>query len=150
MRSFLIFSMLLLLITPLPSQAQHRHDHPYSPIPKIADVEETRPGYYGFRHRELHIEGVIKELMEATGSNCCDGGEGGECRVAEIRPDGNGGMEALLDGEWCPITIQIQRGVKLLGDNSSVVCASKYKGKTKTGKMCPSTYCAAAAHVPGT
>lgn len=101
-------------------------------------------GDYGFGHEKLHKHGVIKNLIKRTGENCCDGGEGGECRVTRIRLTGTG-AKAFLDGKWCSVTAPIRFDIELPRDVFAVVCASKIRDPRTE---CPISYCA--AMTPGT
>lgn len=101
-------------------------------------------GYYGYGHLKLHQYGVIENLMDKTGKNCCDGGHGGECRITMIsRTDGV--PKAYIDGKWCPIldNVTIFRDIPLPPNAFAAVCA----GKSKHLSSCPSIYCA--AETPG-
>lgn len=101
-------------------------------------------GDYGFQHDKLHKQGVIQNLIKRSGENCCDGGDGGECRVTRIHLTGVG-AKAILNGKWCPVTVRIRTDIGLPMDVFAVVCASK-EDDPNTG--CPTTYCA--AMTPGT
>ena len=140
MRSFLYAATFVLMST-MATLAQD-HDHPMTQIDcKDAPVPF---GHYGYQHCTLHKFGAIAELMERTGGNCCDGGEGGECRATVIEWTENGPW-ANLDGMYCPVTVQkIHYDVSLPGKIFAVVCA----GPTVDmfgNRTCPATYCAAAA-----
>ncbi len=138
MRHFcaLLFALLTFAQTPLFAQDATPHDV-LPVIPLITD--DPSFGSYGYRHHELHALGSIDQLMDLTGSNCCDGGEGGECRVTEIR-QGPERLEAFLDGRWCPLpnTVMVYNGINLPEGANAVVCASN-----AAGIGCPAgVYCA--------
>lgn len=95
--------------------------------PSSVTETETRYGYYGYRHEELHASGVIQELMNKTGTQCCDGGMGGECRVTTIRFSPEGTWEAYIDGVWTRIqNVTIHYDIPLPNDAPAVVCASRH------------------------
>jgi len=106
-------------------------------------ADEPAYGTYGYRHPELHERGTIDELMRRTGRNCCDGGDGGECRVTTITSIAGRGYFRLGD-KWCPINEETSYALLMTipGDAPAVVCASE-KVDPQTG--CPYvTYCAGA------
>lgn len=116
---------------------------------QVAHSEDSSPalGDYGHGHSLLHRHGVIDELLEKTGSYCCDGGHGGECRITRLRyrvtTSGDVRKEALLDGQWCPLgKTKVHydlHSLTTLPEAQAVVCAEK-GARTR----CPVTYCAAA------
>lgn len=118
------------------------HNGLIKPIPAdqtIVSPKETRFGWYGYRHQELHDDGVIKKLMLKTRSSCCDGGKGGECRVTAFRFY-NSQRQVFLDGVWCPVSrsVTVHTDIDLPQGAFGVACASKsYRGQ------CPAVYCAA-------
>ncbi len=124
------------------ARAQPHQDH-LNLTESLSRSNPKKLGDYGYRHHELHHTGVVASIIEHAGQNCCDGGEGGECRVTKLQPHHGGGFEAFLDGKWCPIpeTVPILYSTKLLMDNTPVVCASERKG----ADGCPIVFCAAAA-----
>lgn len=117
----------------------------------LALAEDADLGNYGHRHYELHSKEIIRHLMDATGSKCCDGGMGGECRVTKIKAlsqpseeTGSVMYDAWLDGQWCPITVKVHLDIALPDDVQAVVCA--HKPITTMGRGgCPATFCAAAS-----
>lgn len=145
MRS-LVFLTYLLLGLNLGVQAYAQHTN-HSPIPAANSSPEASLGDYGFRHSELHASGIIKQLLEIFNSGCCDGGTGGECRVTQVRPDGNGRLEALLDGNWCPLSVNPTQGISLPESIPAVVCAAR---GARGAQFCPATYCAAIKPFGGT
>lgn len=97
-------------------------------------------GSYGYKHLNLHEHGIVQKMIDAFGTTCCDSGNGGECRVTEVRYR-NGQMQAWLDGTWCPLSVQPRFDISLPPGVNTVVCASKYINQF-TG--CPARdYCAA-------
>lgn len=111
------------------------------------DDRTSTLGDYGHGHSLLHRYGVIDELLEKTGSHCCDGGHGGECRITRLRyhPTESGDIrkEAWLNRRWCPLgDTKVHYDLRTLTDLpevQAVVCASK-----GSRSPCPVTYCAAA------
>lgn len=152
MRTLLFLACLLVvnLATSATGRAQHIH---HSLIPASSN-QPTEPnlGDYGYRHKEIHKRGIVSEILSILDSQCCDGGEGGECRVTKIRPNGHDKLEALLDGEWCPLGNALTTtDVNLGEDIEAVVCASKVRlFNQRTGRRdCPAAYCAAHKHPAG-
>lgn len=102
-------------------------------------------GEYGYRHRDLHERGTIQQLMDVTGKSCCDGGDGGECRVTDIIW-ANGATFFNHNGLLCPFSIPVN-SVNLPLGARAVVCASKELHQDEDGpKGCPvGIYCAGAS-----
>lgn len=106
---------------------------------RLADVQEPEgkiPSYWKYRHKSLHDRGIVQQILDKTGSNCCGGTDSGECRVSYV--DMLHRM-VMIDGTWCPMT----RGTKfavvtgLKDDESAVVCAGRVSDETN----CPPAYC---------
>ena len=107
--------------------------------------EERRFSWYGYRHAELHKQGVIDELLEKTkGKNCCSGVYSGECRVTKYITDGVGKRRVQIDGMNCEITddtriVQLDRFAE---QDTVVVCAHKTDDPARGyERQCPRTYC---------
>jgi hypothetical protein len=99
--------------------------------------EERRLSYRGYRHRELHEEGVIEELLEKTGNNgknCCDDVENGECRESQyVFDEEDGKQKVLVDGLKCEIAsftrvVFLERFTR---PGRLVVCADKIRNNTQ-------------------
>jgi len=128
----------------------------FSPTSSIAD-EEPLFGTYGYKHGLLHEHGVIPDLLNKTGLNCCDGGMGGECRATRLRSMAHesGNMtrmqwEFLHHETWCPVNTEVRFDVifpydVISQDITAVVCARK----AAPGTCPPTTFCAAQAGIPG-
>ncbi len=121
---------------------------PHSSAQEVPVPEKPGLGYYGHGHDTLHAHGVIKELLRRTGSNCCDSGVGGECRVTQMwqNPENKKWM-ALLDGMQCPVSVEPITDIPFPSGVFAVVCASKTDPDPKK-RVCPKTHCA--ANVPAT
>lgn len=102
-------------------------------------------GGWGDGHSALHKHGTVRELMERTGTSCCEGEHSGECRKTHI----NGRM-AWLDGQWCkiPEIVTIFYDIPLPSGMFAVVCAGRVTMEDAEAgtseKACPAIYCAAA------
>lgn len=149
-----IIALALLLSAPIGVVAQHHeNNHMQCAAGACAmpiNSTELEFGTYGYEHGFLHEQGVIPELIERSGKNCCDGGIGGECRATLLRNTG-GGWEFKHGQNWCALgdvyvhfDIDFGDMVRRRGI-TAVVCASEY---VENG--CPSSsYCAAQDGLPG-
>lgn len=107
---------------------------PRPPEADAAQGEETRFGYWAYRHKELHARKVIDELVaRIPGTTCCNGIHRGECRVSKVRLYDK---MAFVDGEWCPISkdtrwtpLDTLTDITDGDEEIAVVCASKSEGK---------------------
>ena len=153
MKYILTISFALCLLS-VSAVAQDHSGHS-TPVPDeeidCTDDPNIKFGYSGYMHCALHPEGTVQKLMEVTGSNCCDGGTGEECRGTEIR-FAHGGFVALIDGIWCaiPENVTIHYDIPFPNGVFAVICADApglggIDPITKTRYYCPAIYCAAAA-----
>jgi hypothetical protein len=95
-------------------------------------------GTYGYLHHYLHSYGTIEDLLNKANKNCCDGGEGGECRATELSFDGR---FFLYGNQWCPLSVWnvILYNVDMPHDVQAVVCAP-----ASALDVCPTaSYCVA-------
>jgi hypothetical protein len=109
--------------------------------------EERRLSYWGYRHRELHEEGVIEELLAKTGNNgknCCDDVANGECRESQyVFDDEDGKQKVLVDGLKCEIAsytrvVFLERFTR---PGRLVVCADKVRRNINGQRLCPDVFC---------
>jgi len=111
--------------------------------------EEKRFSWWGYRHAEVHDNGLVAILQKLTGSNCCHGPKSGECRVSSINMPAR---LVLVDGQWCPYSDKTK--VVVLGELESLrdgqraialVCAGRtyemtgWEGPKR--RTCPDSYC---------
>lgn len=107
--------------------------------------KETRFSWWAYCHQELHKLGLVKELTDKAGWNCCGGAESGECRVTVVS------MQARtteIDGVLCSIPKNVPihiiprlRDVAGCSDAAvAIVCASQAK---PPGSTCGSIHCVA-------
>lgn len=123
---------------------------------EVADAPpETRFGWWGYRHAELHADGVIAELVEKSKpTNCCNGVWKGECRVTRYVTNGVGPRMVLIDGMVCPINpntkiVQLNRFMEA---DTVVLCANKtVTGNPYTAEQrkCPDTFCLGGGKIGG-
>jgi len=129
---------------PLPLPRTRPHDHS-----KEKKREETRYSFWGYRHAELHKNGLVAILQKLTGSKCCDGPKSGECRVSSVDIPSR---LVLVDGQWCPYSdktkIVVLGELESLSDGQraiALVCAGRtyemtgWDGPKK--RTCPDSYC---------
>jgi hypothetical protein len=148
MRRF-VFSVVALCS--LLGQAASQHTREQQPWPsnwvtrsQTSDQKaETRLGWWGYGHRELHANGAIQELLEKVpkGTSCCSGVHSGECRISRIVTLGNA-RKVELDGMLCDIspTTKVVSLQRFSEAGYVVVCAARSNaiGNLRT---CPTTYC---------
>ena len=107
--------------------------------------QEKRFGYWGYRHMELHMLGVIEELQKRTNSKCCNGLMSGECRVTTVDLPRK---TAYIDGlENCPLdsntritALESLSKIKEPGKAVAVVCAGRSFSDHGV-RHCPVAYC---------
>jgi hypothetical protein len=162
-----MIAIIALVFCAFSASAQHEHHHespvmkkwyedrkemmkpkPKYPVGEIKKLgEERRLSYRGYRHRELHEEGVIDELLEKTGNNgknCCDDVENGECRESQyIFDEEDGKQKVLVDGLKCEIAsytrvVFLERFTR---PGRLVVCADKIRRNINGQRMCPDVFC---------
>lgn len=151
-RSFCAVVAALFLTTAITASAQEHLHHADSSagmsVAECVDDPNIPFGYYRHKHCLLHRHGSVKEILQATGSNCCEGEEiGGECRATRIYLQGDK-WYADLDGLPCEIDYETVRfDVSLPKGVWAMVCAGKAIINPATGQasFCPSQYCAASA-----
>lgn len=121
-----VFVLLLLSFFSIPSAATAQHNH------QVAQ-DEQRLSYWGYRHKEAHEKGWIRQLQQKTNRSCCSSPTDGECRITTVNMSER---MALIDGIWCPITHHAAIAViDGMDDGVALLCA----GKMRSG--CPNTYC---------
>ena len=133
----LLLTLMVGATVSLPAMAQEVHPMYSTAAVKCVPNGEKRPGYYGYRHCELHYSGAIAELMRKTHSRCCDGA--GECRVTTIWRDPKTlALFASLNGRACPIAKPDQIvGLSTLPLSAyAMVCASQVPDG-----QCPTQWC---------
>jgi hypothetical protein len=91
--------------------------------------KEKRLSYWGYRHPEVHANGLVAKLQDLTGKSCCDGPKSGECRISVVDLPAK---KVLVDGEWCPYfdttKVVVLDGLEKLQDGQetiALVCAAR-------------------------
>jgi len=133
--------------TPIPphnySQADTGYNNPKSEQKTVS--KQTRFGWSGYCHAELHRLGLVQKLLDLTKSDCCGGVLSDECRVTVINVQAR---TTVIDGVLCSIPKdivihQIPELRKVAGCSEAAVamiCANK---GSPQGQTCGAIYCAA-------
>lgn len=112
---------------------------------KQTPAKEKRFGWWAYCHDQLMKLGLVKELTDKAGWNCCGGAESGECRVTVVSVQAR---TTEIDGVLCSIPKNVPihiiprlRDVAGCSDAAvAMVCASQAK---PPGSTCGSIHCVA-------